>query len=152
MSLSDLSDRQYLQINQALFSLTHAYESRMAEEGARNALGLRLSDCSVLMVLAQFAPLNARRLSELMYLDPSTISMYVQRLVEMGLVQRERDAQDRRNWWLTLTDLGRTAAQGVLAGAVAYTRDFLAALDEGERRTLHRLLLKASHDLGFDWQ
>jgi DNA-binding MarR family transcriptional regulator len=147
-----LSDKEYLQINQALFSLAHAYESRMAGEETRNTLGLRLSDCSVLMVLGQFAPLNSRRLSQLMDINPGTISVYVQRLVEKGLVQRERDTADRRNWWLTLTDLGQAAAQGVIAGAVEYTRDFLSALDEAERQTLHRLLLKASHGLGFDWQ
>jgi len=147
-----LSDKEYLQINQALFSLAHVYESRMAGEETRNTLGLKLSDCSVLMVLGQFAPLNARRLSQLMDINPGTISVYVQRLVEKGLVQRERDTADRRNWWLTLTDLGQAAAQGVIAGAVEYTRDFLSALDEAERQTLHRLLLKASHGLGFDWQ
>jgi DNA-binding MarR family transcriptional regulator len=147
-----LSDKEYLQVNQALFSLAHAYESRMAEEETRNTLGLKLSDCSVLMVLGQFAPLNSRRLSQIMDINPGTISVYVQRLVEKGLVQRERDTADRRNWWLTLTDLGQAAAQGVIAGAVEYTRDFVSALDEAERRTLHRLLLKASHGLGFDWQ
>jgi DNA-binding MarR family transcriptional regulator len=146
-----LSDKEYLQINQALFSLTQAYESRMAEEGTRNTLGLRLSDCSVLMVLGQFAPLNASRLSELMDINPGTISVYVQRLVEMGLVQKEQDAEDRRNWWLTLTEAGQAAAQGVIGGAVAYTRDFLAMLDEDEQQALHRLLLKAAYGLGFDW-
>jgi MarR family 2-MHQ and catechol resistance regulon transcriptional repressor len=147
-----LSDREYLQINQALFSLAHAYESRMASEETRNAMGLRLSDCSVLMVLAQFAPLNSQRLSHIMDINPGTISVYVQRLVEKGLVQREQDAEDRRNWWLTLTEPGQAAAQGVVAGAVAYTRGFLSALDDGEQEALHRLLLKASHSLGFDWQ
>ena len=147
-----LADKAYLQINQALFSLAHAYEARMAREETRNTLGLKLSDCSALMVLGQFAPINARRLSELMDVNPGTISVYVQRLVEMGLVQKEQDAEDRRNWWLTLTDVGQAAAHGVTAGAVAYTRDFLAALDEDEQQTLHRLLLKVSHGLGFDWQ
>jgi DNA-binding MarR family transcriptional regulator len=146
-----LSDKAYLQINQALFSLAHAYESRMAGEETRNTLGLRLSDCSALMVLGQFAPLNSRRLSQLMDVNPGAISVYVQRLVEMGLVQKEQDAEDRRNWRLMLTETGQAAAQGVIAGAVEYTRDFLAALDEDERQALHRLLLKASRGLGFDW-
>jgi DNA-binding MarR family transcriptional regulator len=146
-----LTNKGYLQVNQALFSLAHAYESRMAGEEMRNTLGLRLSDCSVLMVLGQFAPLNSRRLSKLMDINPGTISVYVQRLVEMEMVHKEQDAEDRRNWWLTLTDLGQVAAQGVIAGAVEYTRDFLAALDEDEQQTLHRLLLKASRSLGFDW-
>jgi MarR family multiple antibiotic resistance transcriptional regulator len=146
-----LSDKAYLQINQALFSLAHAYESRMAGEETRNTLGLRLSDCSALMVLGQFAPLNSRRLSQLMDVNPGAISLYVQRLVEMGLVQKEQDAEDRRNWRLMLTEAGQAAAQGVIAGAVEYTRDFLAALDEDEQQVLHRLLLKAAHGLGFDW-
>jgi DNA-binding MarR family transcriptional regulator len=146
-----LSSKDYLQVNQALFGLTQAYESRMAKEETRNTLGLRLSDCSVLMVLGQFAPLNASRLSELMDINPGTVSVYVQRLVEMGLVQKEQDAEDRRNWWLTLTEAGQAAAQSVIGGAVAYTRDFLAPLDEDERQALHRLLLKAARGLGFDW-
>jgi DNA-binding MarR family transcriptional regulator len=146
-----LSDKEYLQVNQALFSLAHAYESRMTQEETRNALELRLSDCSALMVLGQFAPLNARRLSELMDVNPGTISVYVQRLVEMGLVQKAQDAEDRRNWWLTLTETGEAAAQGVIGGAVEYTRDFLTALDEDERQVLYRLLLKAARSLGYDW-
>jgi DNA-binding MarR family transcriptional regulator len=147
-----LVDKAYLQVNQAIFSLAHAYESRMAQEEAQNTLGLRLSDCSVLMVLGQFAPLNARRLSELMDINPGTISLYVQRLVEMGLMEKEQSAEDRRSWRLTLTEAGQAAAQGVIGSAVEYTRDFLAALNQDEQRTLHRLLLKASHSLGFDWQ
>jgi DNA-binding MarR family transcriptional regulator len=147
-----LSDKQYLQINQALFSLTHAYETRMANETARNALDLALSDCSTLMVLGQFAPVNSRQLSRLMDINPGTISVYVQRLVDKGLVQRERDQADRRNWWLSLTETGQAAFEGIIAGAVEYTRDFLSALDEAGQQTLHHLLLEASHSLGFDWQ
>jgi DNA-binding MarR family transcriptional regulator len=146
------SDKEYLQINQALFSLTHAYESRMAEEGERNATGLTLSDCSVLMVLHQFAPINSRQLSRIMDINPGTISLYVQRLVEKGLIQKEQDTKDRRTWWLTLTELGQMVTSKVVASAIAYTRDFLSVLSPEEQHALHRSLLKASHSLGFDWQ
>jgi DNA-binding MarR family transcriptional regulator len=147
-----LTDKQYLQINQALFSLTHAYERRMAAEEGDNVIGLALSDCSVLMVLRQFTPVNSRRLSEIMDINPGTISVYVQRLVKKGLVCRARDEEDRRNWWLSLTEVGILAADEIIARAVAYTGDFMAALDEGEQEELCRLLLKASHSLGFGWQ
>jgi DNA-binding MarR family transcriptional regulator len=146
-----LPDKVFLQINQALFSLAHAYETRMGREDPRNPLGLRLSDCSVLMVMGQFERINARRLSELMDINPGTISVYVQRLVELGLMQKHQDGEDRRNWWLELTGPGRMAAQGVIAGAVEYTRGFIASLSEEEQQTLHALLVKASHSLGFDW-
>ena len=42
--------------------------------------------------------------------------------------------------------------QGIVAGAVEYTRDFLMALDSADQELLHQLLLKASHSLGFGWQ
>jgi len=146
-----LPDKAYLQINQALFSLTHAYEARMAAE-ASSENDLSLADCSVLLVLHQFAPTTAARLAEMMDINPGTISVYIQRLAKKGLVRRVQDADDLRTWWLTFTDAGRPVAEGIVAGAAAYTRDFLAALDDEEQQTLHRLLLKASHSLGFDWQ
>ncbi|MDY6878050.1 MAG: MarR family transcriptional regulator [Chloroflexota bacterium] len=147
-----LSDQEYLQINQSLFSLAHAYESRMAEDERRQSTGLLLSDRAVLMVLGQCAPLNSRQLSHLMDINPGTISVYVHRLVSKGLIQKMQDEDDRRNWWLSLTEAGQTAYRETIVGTVIYTRDFLSALDEAEQRTLHLLLLKASHSLGFGWQ
>jgi DNA-binding MarR family transcriptional regulator len=147
-----LSSREYVQINQARFSLAHAYESRMAAAEAEKPTGLMLSDRAVLMVLGQFAPTNAAKLSTVMDINPGTISVYVQRLVTNGLARREQDTGDRRNWWLTLTEEGRAAYDETIAGPVDYTRDFLSALDNNEQRTLHGLLLKAAHSLGFEWQ
>ena len=147
-----LTDREYIQINQALFSLTHAYESRSTSDENRKRAGLVLSDLSVLMVLGQFAPINSRELSRIMDINPGTISLYVQRLVEKGLVEKDQDKDDRRNWWLSLTETGEETYRMAFAGAVEYTRGFLSALNELEQLTLQRLLLKASHSLGFDWQ
>ena len=147
-----LSDREYVQINQALFSLTHAYESRSTSDENRKRAGLVLSDLSVLMVLGQFAPINSRQLSRIMDINPGTISLYVQRLVEKGLVEKDQDQEDRRNWWLSLSEAGEEAYRTTIAGAVEYTRSFLSALNELEQLTLHRLLLKASLSLGFGWQ
>jgi len=147
-----LSAKEYVQINQALFSLAHAYESRMTRERRQLQTGLSLADRAVIMVLGQRAPANARRLSELMDINPGTISLYVQRLVTRGLVQKEQDRDDRRNWWLSLTETGQQAFQETIAGTVAYTRDFFSALDTAEQRALHGLLLRASRSLGYEWQ
>jgi len=147
-----LSNKKYLQINQALFSLTHTYESRMLEVEQQHQSGLNLSDRAVLMVLGQFAPCNSRHLVELMDINPGTISVYVQRLVKLGLIQKDQDQEDRRNWWLSLTAEGETAYQETIAGTVLFTQEFLQALSDDEQSTLHQLLLKTSHSLGFDWQ
>ena len=123
-----LSDKEYLQINQALFSLTHTYESRMAKGEQKNPTGLMLSDRSVLMVLGQFAPLNSRQLSSIMDINPGTISVYVQRLVKKGLVQKDQEQDDRRNWLLHLSETGQAVYRETITGAVSYTQDFLSAL------------------------
>ena len=143
MKIMGLTDKNFIQINQALFSLTNAYQSRMSRETSRNVFKLVLSDFSTLMVLGQFAPINGRQLARLMKINPGTISLYVQRLVEKGMVQREQDQKDRRNWWLNLTETGQEVFETMMASAVEYTRDFLSALNETEQEMLHILLSAA---------
>ena len=147
-----LSDKQCLQINQALFTLAHAYHSRSARQEKTRPTGLTLADRSVVMVLGQFVSMNSRQLSRAMDINPGTISVYIQRLIRKDLVQKTQQEDDRRHWLLSLTPAGKKVYRETLTGTVAYTRDFLASLSEAEKRTLHRLLLKASHGLGFDWQ
>ncbi len=147
-----LSDKQCLQVNQALFSLTHAYESRLTKEEARRPTGLTLADRSVLMVLGQLAPMNSRQLSRAMDINPGTISVYVERLIRKDLVDKVQHKDDRRHWLLSLTPVGQKVYRETVAGAASYTRDFLSSLTDAERRSLHHLLLKAAHSLGFKWE
>ncbi len=147
-----LSSKECIQVNQALFTLAHAYESRRAESERQHPTGLNLSDRAVLMVVGQSEPVNSRQLATIMDINPGTISVYVQRLVKRKLVQREQDQDDRRNWWLRLTKAGQAAYQETIDGTILYTRDLLFVLDEQEQQTLRQLLLKVSHSQGFDWQ
>ncbi len=143
-----LSNKEYLQINQALFSLVNAYEVRASQEDTT----LTVNEWSIIMVLGQLAPINSRQLAEAMNLSPGPISLQVQKLVVKNVISKQQDQYDRRNWWLRLTEKGQVAYQETLDGAVAYTRDFLSSFDEDEKRVFHRLLQKASHSLGYDWQ
>ncbi len=147
-----LTDKEFLQINQALFSLAHAYESRMAKENPLEQTGLTVYDCAVLMVIGQSAPISSSELAQRMDVAASTISVYVRRLTQKGLVSMERDERDRRTWWLHLTEPGQFAYSEVIAGTIRYTRDFISMLNTEEQQTLHRLLLQISHALGFTWQ
>jgi DNA-binding MarR family transcriptional regulator len=147
-----LTDQEALQINQALFSLTHAYEARMSQENPPEQTGMTLYDCAVLMVIGQFAPIQSSELARRMNVTPGTISTYVRRLTQKGLVHMERDPQDRRAWWLHLTENGQPAYQLIIAGTVQYTRDFFSVLSAQEQQTLHGLLHKVAHALGFTWQ
>ena len=146
-----LSNEACIQINQAVFSMANAYRSKMQRDGVVDATGLTLPDRSTLMVLGQSSPTTARNLSKAMDINPGTISVYVQRLVEKGLVSRSQDEQDRRTWQLSLTENGEVAYQDTLAGAAAYTHHFLRSLTDKEQTAFHQILLKISARLGYEW-
>jgi len=149
--IMSLSKKQCVQLNQAVFSMANAYRSRMVRDGAVERTGLNLPDRSMLMVLGQIEATTSRDLSKRMDINPGTISVYVQLLVERGLIERTQDEKDRRTWWLSLTEEGKTAYHDTIDGAAAYTRDFLQPLTDEERRTLHGLMLKVAEGLGYAW-
>jgi CheY-like chemotaxis protein len=96
--------------------------------------------------------ISSSELAQRMDVAASTISIYVRRLRQKGLVSMARDERDRRTWWLQLTEAGQLTYQDVITGTIRYTRDFISMLNNEEQRTLHRLLLQISHALGFTWQ
>jgi DNA-binding MarR family transcriptional regulator len=146
-----LSKQQCIQLNQAVFSMANAYRSQMIRDGVLERTGLSLPDRSMLMVLGQFEPITARDLSQRMDINPGTISVYVQRLAKRGLVERVQSENDRRTWWLSLTEEGKAAYRETLNGATEYTRAFLQPLTPDEQSALHGLMLKIAEGLGYAW-
>jgi DNA-binding MarR family transcriptional regulator len=55
--------------------------------------------------------MTTHQLAERMEVSPPTVSTMIRRLVEQGMVERERDAGDQRVVWLTITDAGREVVE-----------------------------------------
>ena len=70
-------------------------------------LGLTHPQYLVMLALWQYEPVSVRRLSDLLQLDPGTLSPLLKRLESSGLVRRERDPRDERSLAVRLTDEGR---------------------------------------------
>ncbi|OJF10238.1 MarR family winged helix-turn-helix transcriptional regulator [Couchioplanes caeruleus] len=70
-------------------------------------LGLTHPQYLVMLALWQHAPLSVRRLSELLQLDPGTLSPLLKRLESVGYLRRERDRSDERSLAIVLTTEGR---------------------------------------------
>jgi DNA-binding MarR family transcriptional regulator len=89
----------------------HATVTELLEHELVAERGLPLSRYDVLLNLAE-APGGRLRMQELsasVLLSKSGLSRLVDRMVEAGLVRRERCQDDRRGWFAVLTDQGRSA-------------------------------------------
>jgi DNA-binding MarR family transcriptional regulator len=89
----------------------HAATTELLEHELVAERGLPLSRYDVLLNLAE-APGGRLRMQELsasVLLSKSGLSRLVDRMVEAGLVRRERCQDDRRGWFAVLTDQGRSA-------------------------------------------
>ncbi|GAA4599478.1 DNA-binding MarR family transcriptional regulator [Actinoplanes octamycinicus] len=70
-------------------------------------MGLTHPQYLVMLALWGDSPLSVRRLSELLQLDPGTLSPLLKRLEAIGYLRRRRDPADERSLAITLTDAGR---------------------------------------------
>lgn len=108
-------------------------------------MGLTHPQYLVMLALWERSPRSLRDLSEVLQLDPGTLSPLVKRLERSGLVTRSRDAHDERTLRLTLTDQGRalrSEAEKVPAQIVAKLGLPIADL-EHLREVLHAVIAAA---------
>ena len=93
---------------QVCFALSVAARSVVAAyRPLLEPMGLTHPQYLVMLALWQHAPLSVRRLSELLQLDPGTLSPLLKRLEAIGYLRRERDRADERNLAITLTPEGQ---------------------------------------------
>ncbi|GAA3084958.1 MarR family winged helix-turn-helix transcriptional regulator [Streptosporangium carneum] len=102
--------------------------------------GMNRWDVAVLAVLVDHGPTVQRAAASLLGVDPSDMVDMVERLVNAGWVERERDPSDRRRYILTLTPQGREMFE--LAGQEErrLREALLAPLDAREREEWRALL------------
>jgi DNA-binding MarR family transcriptional regulator len=129
-----------------LLSLPSYLAGNVARIGHRMLLaaveehGLRLPQFAVLTALSDFGPLAQHELADRLNLNRSHLVGYIDALEERGLVQRERDPDDRRRQHVALTRTGRTLARRLHDVARASQAQFLEVLSASERETLVALL------------
>jgi DNA-binding MarR family transcriptional regulator len=84
---------------------------RLADRAAQGEVGLSGAQLFVLQELGRTPSLSLNELALRTCTDQSSVSVVVTRLVEAGLVSRDRDARDARRLVLNLTRSGRSLLQ-----------------------------------------
>lgn len=108
--------------------------------------GLEWSTYMVLLHLVKHGPQRSKALAVLLHSDPSTISRQASALVDLGLVDRETDPQDRRAVRLAATAAGRRLFDEVRAQRVRLLDLVLSDWAPDDVRDLAELMGRFNHD------
>jgi DNA-binding MarR family transcriptional regulator len=121
--------------------------ARLFAEGLA-PLGLEPRHAGMLLRLAANEGKSQQAIGELIELNPTRMVFLVDELEQRGLVQRRRNAADRRSYALYLTERGHDALRQVAAAAAGHSESFGAALTQAERDQLTALLRKLAAEQG----
>lgn len=121
---------------------------RLTDRAVQSELGLSGAQLFVIHELAKAPALSLSELAERTRTDQSSVSVVVSRLVEAGLLTRERDRRDARRLVLNLTRNGRAVAEKSPPVTQEKIIEALERLPAAERRRFADSFSRLIHDLG----
>lgn len=110
--LSGGRDRQFRHLVHALFGFA-AHHERIRSGHAR-VIGLAGIEYTVLISIAhlsQDGDVNVKTVAEHLYFSGAFITAVVKRLLKLGLIDKDTDAEDRRKVTLAVSEEGRAALE-----------------------------------------
>ena len=107
-------------------------------------MGLRRVEYTILKLIGENPACSSAKLARALDVTPPNITMWVDRLVERGWVQREQSETDRRSQHLRLSAKGEKLASGATQRLLAAEQAALDRLSAGERAILIELLHKVA--------
>jgi DNA-binding MarR family transcriptional regulator len=111
-------------------------------EPALAPLGLDGREFAILAVLASEGPRSQQRLGERMRVDRTTMVALVDELERKGLVERRRDAADRRAYAIQITAKGNRTLERARRVVEDAEDEILAPLSDAERGRFRQMLAK----------
>jgi DNA-binding MarR family transcriptional regulator len=105
------------------------------------------AESAALRAVAETGPVTFKGLAQHLELDQTTISRTANRLLEIGLVARETDPDDRRKSWLSITADGGEMLHRLQHVATQWYEVAISEWTPQEQRALGDALARFRHDL-----
>jgi DNA-binding MarR family transcriptional regulator len=109
-------------------------------------LGLTPPQAGVLRLLAQFPGQSQRELADALGMHAPRLVALIDELEGRGVVARDRDPDDRRNYAISLTDQGRQLFAELGRVAREHELAITSGLDDDERAQLLALLRRVAEE------
>ncbi|MDJ0787538.1 MAG: MarR family transcriptional regulator [Myxococcota bacterium] len=122
-------------------AIREAYDARFA------ALGLNLTQASLLVYLAEAGPLRQTQLARRLGLGRAATGATVDALERRGLVERQADPDDRRAWLVTITASGKDCVGPINEIDRELREQLRLDISRSERQQLAELLLRLQGNL-----
>lgn len=123
---------------------------RLFDRAAQARVGLSAAQLFILSELGKTPAISLSELAERTQTDQSSASTVVTRLVESGLVARERAADDARRLVLTLTRAGRAALKKAPPVAQEVLLQLIEALPAADRKRFADTFTAIVDEMGAD--
>lgn len=130
---------QEAEIFERVFQLIRGFERQFRDQGDSD---LSTTQFQALAILRSVQPVTAMVMAGMLHIAGPTATRAIDSLERRGLVAKERDPQDRRIVWLTLTPEGDRVLDATRERQEDWIRKLLQSLTEEEAQTLSTLLEK----------
>lgn len=137
LNFQDPKVKQVQEVYQSFWSINKT-TAKLTKKNAES-LGLTLQQLSILNTLFAFPHLTQQELVQRLISSKSTISVGVDKLVKMGLVERAFSDEDRREVKLKLTIKGEEVSKKSSRNSISY-KAMLAALENMDEEDIQSLL------------
>ncbi|MDQ6596439.1 MarR family transcriptional regulator [Bacillus salipaludis] len=137
LNYNDPKVKQVIEVYQSFWAINKT-TAKLTKKNAEN-FGLSLQQLSILNTLLAFPELTQQELADRLISAKSTISAGVDKLVEMGLVERGFSEEDRIEVKLKLTSKGEDVSKKSSKNSISY-KAMLFALDKMPREDIQSLL------------
>jgi len=121
-------------LHRVFAELVRAYQFRDREQVC--CWGLSISQCYALETLFDHGPMTMSELARTLYLEASTATRIIDRLVDAGLVERTTSDRDRRKCLVGATDAGRRLVGQIRSDLIEEHVEVLRQVPEDSREAV----------------